>query len=149
MSVRQGSCAGTLNAHVVVVVVSHIQRIDCQPEKPTLRVDQFCSWSAEQGKENKKIKLAAPPPPTPPPHASRWKKIIYKSREASTCLGATQVSIRLTPVQDFFGSSTRPMGAASRNSTLPCAKITFSVTLLLSSPGDVYPRLHIISCTRS
>ena len=32
---------------VVIVVVSHIQRIDCQPEKPTLRGGQSRSWSAE------------------------------------------------------------------------------------------------------
>ena len=38
---------------VVVVVVSHIQRIGCQPERATLHGGQFRSWSAEQGKENK------------------------------------------------------------------------------------------------
>ena len=31
------------------------------------------------------------------------------SRDASTCLGDTQVSIRLVQVQDSFGSSTRPI----------------------------------------
>ena len=35
---------------VVVVVVSHIQRIGCQPEKTTLHRGQSRSWSAEQGK---------------------------------------------------------------------------------------------------
>ena len=35
---------------VVVVVVSHIQRLDCQPEKPALHGGQSRSWSAEQGK---------------------------------------------------------------------------------------------------
>ena len=51
---------------VVVVVVSHIQRIGCQPEKTTLHGGQSRSWSAEQGKENKRKSLAAyPPPPTP------------------------------------------------------------------------------------
>ena len=34
---------------VVVVVVSHIQRIGCQPEKTTLHGGQSRSWSAEQG----------------------------------------------------------------------------------------------------
>ena len=29
--------------------------------------------------------------------------------DVSTCLGAKQVSARLVPVQDFFGSSTRPI----------------------------------------
>ena len=44
---------------VVVVVVSHIQRIGCQPEKTTLHGGQSRSWSAEQGKENKRKSLAA------------------------------------------------------------------------------------------
>ena len=35
-------------------VVSHIQRIGCQPEKTTLHGGQSRSWSAEQGKENKR-----------------------------------------------------------------------------------------------
>ena len=37
---------------VAVAVVSHIQRIGCQPEKTTLHGGQSRSWSAEQGKEN-------------------------------------------------------------------------------------------------
>ena len=37
------------NVTVVVVVVSHIQRIGCQPEKTTLHGGQSHSWSAEQG----------------------------------------------------------------------------------------------------
>ena len=44
---------------LVVVVVSHIQRIGCQPEKTTLHGGQSRSWSAEQGKENKRKSLAA------------------------------------------------------------------------------------------
>ena len=48
---------------VVVVVVSHIQRIGCQPEKTTLHGGQSRSWSAEQEKENKRKSLAAYPPP--------------------------------------------------------------------------------------
>ena len=51
---------------VVVVVVSHIQRIGCQPEKTTLHGGQSRSWSAEQEKENKRKSLAAYPPPHPP-----------------------------------------------------------------------------------
>ena len=39
-------------------VVSHIQRIGCQPEKTTLHGGQPRSWSAEQGKENKRRSLA-------------------------------------------------------------------------------------------
>ena len=52
-----------LNFVLVVVVVSHIQRIGCQPEKTTLHGGQSRSWSAEQGKEKS---LAAYPPPPPP-----------------------------------------------------------------------------------
>ena len=55
---------------VVVVVVSHIQRIGCQPEKTTLHGGQSRSWSAEQGKANKRKSLAAYPPPPHPPHCS-------------------------------------------------------------------------------
>ena len=58
---------------VVVVVLSHIQRIGCQPEKTTLHGGQSRSWSAEQGKENKRKSLAAYPPPTP--HTARSEKI--------------------------------------------------------------------------
>ena len=39
-----------LSVVVVVVVVSHIQRIGYQPEKTTLHGGQSRSWSAEQGK---------------------------------------------------------------------------------------------------
>ena len=46
-----------INNVVVVVVVSHIQRIGCQPEKTTLHGGQSRSWSAEQGKENKRKSL--------------------------------------------------------------------------------------------
>ena len=59
---------------VVVVFVSHIQRIGCQPEKTTLHGGQSRSWSAEQGKENKSKSLAAYPPP-PTPHTARSEKI--------------------------------------------------------------------------
>ena len=60
---------------VVVVVVSHIQRIGCQPEKTTLHGGQSLSWSVEQGKENKRKSLAAYPPPPTPPHTARSGKI--------------------------------------------------------------------------
>ena len=51
---------------VVVVVVSHIQRIGCQPEKTALHGGQSRSWFVEQGRENKIKSLAAFPPPNPP-----------------------------------------------------------------------------------
>ena len=68
-------CCRFLFVVVVVVVVSHIQRIGCQPEKTTLHGGQSRSWSAEQGKENKKKSLAAYPPPLPTPHTARSEKI--------------------------------------------------------------------------
>ena len=116
---------------VVVVVVSHIQRIGCQPEKTTLHGGQSRSWSAEQGKENKRKSLAAYSPPTP--HTARSEKInkitrrIYR-RYAG---GRSRVRTRIP--------SARRLGlwVWLRNSTLPSAIIRFPVSLLLSSPGDV------------
>ena len=48
-----------------------------QPEKTTLfHGGQSRSWSAEQGKENKKKKSGSiPPPPHPTPHPARSEKI--------------------------------------------------------------------------
>ena len=85
-------------------------------------------------KKRKKSGSASPFPPT----LLVRRKEKEKSRNVSTCLGTTQVSIRLASVQGFvcFGSA-RPMGAASQNSTLPCAITTFPVSMPLSSPGDV------------
>ena len=48
---------------VVVVVVSHIQRIGCQPERTSLHGGdggQSRSWFAEQGKNIKKKSGSAP-----------------------------------------------------------------------------------------
>ena len=53
--------------HYVAVVVSHIQRIYCQPEKTTSHGGQSRSWSAELGKENKNMTSGSAPPPLPPP----------------------------------------------------------------------------------
>ena len=52
------------------------------------------------------------------------------------------------PYNDSYDSSARPMGVASQNSTLPCAIATFPVSLPLSSPGDVWPRLPLLTSTR-
>ena len=51
---------------VVVIVVSHIQRVGCQPDIITLHGGQSRSWSAERGKENKKeeVRQHLPPPPS-------------------------------------------------------------------------------------
>ena len=46
----------------VVVFVSHIQRIGCQPGKTTVYGGQSRSWSAGQGKEHKKIKSGSASP---------------------------------------------------------------------------------------
>ena len=40
------------------------------------------------------------------------------------------------------------MGVASQNATLLCAIATFPVSLPLSSPGDVWPRLPLLASTR-
>ena len=72
----------------------------CQPEKTTLHGGQSRSWFAEQGKYSKKRKsLVAHPPQT---QVARSEKMKYKSRDASTCLGATQVSARLASSQGFL-----------------------------------------------
>ena len=52
----------------------------------------------ERGKKNKK-KSGSPPPPS---HVAHSEKINLKSRDASTCLGATQVSVRLASLQGFL-----------------------------------------------
>ena len=74
------------------------------PKKTTLLHDgQSHSWSAEQGKENKRKSLAAYPPPPHPPHCSFGEKLnkgVNKSRDAST--GATQVSVGLASVQGYL-----------------------------------------------
>ena len=59
---------------VVVVAVSHIQRIGCQPEKSTLHGDQSCSWFAEQGKKKEEKKVWQRPPPPPRALLVRRKK---------------------------------------------------------------------------
>ena len=53
------------------------------------------------------------------------------------------------PYKDSYDSSVRPMGVASQNSTLPCAIATFPVSLRLSPPGDVWPRLPLLPSAQS
>ena len=107
---------------------AYIQRIGCQPPKNY-------SWSAEQGNENKNRKYGSPKT------LLVRRKYKFYLRDAPTYTGATQiVSVRLAPVRDAFGSSTRPMlimVVALQNPTLLCAIITFPVSLPLSSPGEV------------
>ena len=80
------------------------------PKKTTLRGGQYRSWSAEQEKKIKEKKSGSVPSFPPPPRArsSFGENKIKKSRDASICLGATQVgvtqvvSIRLVSVQGFL-----------------------------------------------
>ena len=58
------------DASSVAFVVSHIQRLGCQPEKTTLHGGQSPSWSAEQGENNEIKSSAANRPPRPPPRCS-------------------------------------------------------------------------------
>ena len=87
---------------VFVVAVSHIQRIGCQPEKTTLHDGHSRSWSAEQGKENKRESLAAYPPP---PTLLVRRKI--KNKNNATRLQALRKSWSVSrPYKDIFCSST-------------------------------------------
>ena len=65
--------------YLFVVVVSHIQRNGCQPEKATSHGGQSRSCSTDQEKKKKKSLAASPPPPPlpppPPPLLARSKKI--------------------------------------------------------------------------
>ena len=95
---------------VVVVVVSHIQRIGCQPEKKLLYTvaNPARGLLNREKKKKKKSGSAPPPPPLRALLVRRKKKKKKKSRGASTCLGATQagvtqvVSVRLASVQGFL-----------------------------------------------
>ena len=105
------------------------------PKKTTLHGGQSRSWSAEQGKENKRKSPAVYPLPPPPHHTARSEK--NKLNHASHLQALRRSRLASRPYKDTFGSSTRPMGVASQNSTLPFAITGFPVSLLLSSPGDV------------
>ena len=68
------------NVVVVAVVVSHIQRIGCQPEKTTLHDGQSRSWPAEQGKKKKRKSESASPLP-PPARGSFGEKEKKRKKE--------------------------------------------------------------------
>ena len=112
----------------------HIQRTDCEPEKPTLHGGRFRSWSAELRKENKIKSLAAYLPLPHPPYRSFGE---IKQNHATHLQALRRSRSVSRPYKNTFGSSTRPMGVASENSTLPSAVTSFPVSLLFSSPGDV------------
>ena len=62
----------TLRVVVVVVVVSHIQRIGCQPEKKLLYTVANPARGLLNREKRKRKSLAAHPPP--PPRAARSEK---------------------------------------------------------------------------
>ena len=113
--------------------------------KTTLHDGQSRSWSPEKKEKRttEKVWQRSPPHPTPPRCSFGGN-----SRDASST-GATQISVRLASTR--IPSARRlgqRKGVTSQNSTLPCAITTFPVSLLLSSPGDVQPRLPLPSSTR-
>ena len=117
----------------MVIVVSHIQRIGCQPETTTLYGGQSRSWSAEQVKENKKRILAAYPPPHTP-HTARSEKnkkikITRRIYRRYAGFGRSRVPTRISSARRL---GTRPMGVASQNCTLPCAITAFFPGLVAS-----------------
>ena len=69
--------------NVVVVVVSHIQRIGCQPEKTTLHGGQSRSWPAKQGKKKKKKKSESASPLPPPARGSFGEKKKKRNKETT------------------------------------------------------------------
>ena len=85
-------------------------------------------------------------PPSPPPaplHTARSEKNI-SNKNHTTHLQALRRSRSVSrPYKDLFGSSTRPMGVASQNSTLPSAITSFPVSLLLSSLLAMSSRIYL------
>ena len=120
----------------VVVAVSHIQRINYFTRWP---IPLVVCWT---GNREQKRKSGSPPPspPLPPPPLPT----LFVRRKSNQITGRIYMAWALRrsrsvsrPYKDSFGSSTRPMGVASQNSTLPRAITTFPASLPLSSSGDV------------
>ena len=105
------------------------------PKQLLYTVANPASGLLNREKRSKKKSLAAYPPP-PTPHTARSENIHEITRRIyRRYAGLGSVS---RPYKDTLGSSTRPIGVASQNSTLlPSARASFPVSLLLSSPGDV------------
>ena len=98
----------------------------------------------------KKKSGSIPPPPTPQTARSEKNKnkikITRRICRRYAGLGRSCVRIRISSARRL---GTRPTGVASQNSTLLLFAMTsFLVSLLLSSPGDVFPRLPLLSSTR-
>ena len=119
------------------IVFSHFQRIGLHGGQPR----SWCLLLNTEKRTKEKMWQRLPPL-----HAACSEEKNEKKRDASICLGATQVSVP-RPYKDSFDSSTSPMSTASQNSTLLCAITTFPVSLPLFS-GDAWPRLPLLSSTR-
>ena len=118
---------------LLFVVVSPIQRVGCQPEKLLYTVANPARGLLNREKRTKEKVWQHTPPPHPPYCSFGENKLNH-----ATHLQALRRSWSASrSYKDTFGSSTRPMGVASQNSTLPSAIISFPVSFLLSSPGDV------------
>ena len=127
------------------------------PKKTTLHGGQSRSWSAGQGKKKKSKKSGSDLPPPPPRVLLVRRKIKikkntrrihmsrrYASRRYAGGLDPSRVRTRIP--------TTRRLGQwvslRKFSTTLPCAIATFPVSLPLSSPGDVWPRLSLLPSTR-
>ena len=99
--------------NITVVVVSHIQRMGCLPEKTTLHGGQSRSWSAEQ--EIKKKSGSAPPLCSFGEKLKVMRHVYMYVSRGATQVGVTQISVRLASVhKDSFGSSARAMRVSLR-----------------------------------
>ena len=67
--------SGTVSLLLLLLLFLTFSVLVANPKKTTLHGGQSRSWSAEQGKENKRKSLAAYPPSLPPPpHTARSEK---------------------------------------------------------------------------
>ena len=88
-------------------------------------------------KKRKSGKRSPPPPPSMLLVLNRRKKE-KKSRDASTCMPRRYAGLGPSRTRTgFFGSSTRPMGVASQNSTLPLCHNNFPYTCCIVPGCDV------------
>ena len=158
MDFPDGSSMGS-----TVVVDSHFQRIGCQPEKLHYSVaNPARGLLSRETRKKARTSGSAPLPPsrcscgenkTKIKHRARTaqkeKKIQFTrrvSRDASTCLDPTQVSVHLAPVQDSVGSSKQASRCHFAGSTLPCTIEMLPVQLNLFSPGD--SRIYLLFSPR-
>ena len=91
-------CLGRLLLLLLLLFFLTFSVLFANPKKLYYKGGQSCSWSAEQEKKKKKTKSGSPPLL---PRCSCGENEI-KSRDAFTCLGATQASVRRASVQGFL-----------------------------------------------